>query len=58
MESSAVVSQLANTIEYEVYNFLSNGVVATSIIISSIFFAGYKLFGVEKGTVSSSSYFV
>ena len=58
LKSSAVVGQLANTVKYKVDNFLSNGVVTTSVVIGGIFLSSYKLFWVEKGSVSSSSYFI
>ena len=58
LKSSAVVGQLANTVKYKVDNFLSDGVVTTSIIIGGIFLSGYKLLWVEEGPVCSSSYFI
>ena len=58
LKSSAVVGQLANTVKYKVDNFLSNGVVTTSVVIGSIFLSSYKLLWVEEGSVCPSSYFI
>jgi hypothetical protein len=55
LETSAVVSQLANTVEGEVNNFLANGVVTTGVVVGSILLAGDQLFGVEQLAVSASA---
>ena len=39
LKSSAVVSQLPTSVQNKINNLLSNGVVSTSIIVGSIFFA-------------------
>jgi len=58
LKTSAVVSQLANTIEHKVNNFLSDGVVTTSVIVGGIFLSGDQLFGVEQLAVGTSTDFV
>jgi len=55
LKTGAVVSQLANAIEDEVNNFLSNCVVATSEIVCSIFFTGDQLLRVKQLTVGTSA---
>jgi len=37
LESRALISQLTNTVQNQVNNFLANCVVATGIVVSSIF---------------------
>ena len=58
LKSSTVISQLAYTVKNQINDFLSNGVMTTSIIVGSIFLSSYKLFRVEEGSVGSSSYFI
>jgi hypothetical protein len=55
LETSAVVSQLTDTVECEVDDFLANGVVATGVVVGSILLAGDQLFGVEQLTVGTSA---
>jgi len=58
LETGAVVGQLADTVEGEVDNFLTNGVVTTGVVIGGIFLTRDQLFGVEQLTVGTSSDFV
>jgi hypothetical protein len=58
LETSAVVSEFADAVEGEVDDFLANGVVTTSVVVSSIFLAGDELFGVVELTVSAGTDFV
>ncbi len=58
LKASALVRELADTIQHQVNNFLSNGVVSTSIVIGSIFFASNKLLRVEQLPVGTSANFI
>jgi hypothetical protein len=58
LETSAVVSELADTVKDEVNNFLSDGVVTTGVVVGGIFLAGDQLLGVEQLTVGSGADFV
>jgi len=55
LETSAVVSELADAVEGEVNNLLANGVVATGIVVGSILLAGNQLLGVEQLAVSAGA---
>ena len=55
LETCALVSELADPVEYEVDNLLSNGVVATGVIVGGIFFASDELLRVEKLAVGASA---
>ncbi len=50
--------QLPNSIQYEIHNLLSNGVVTTSIVVCSIFFASDELFRMEQLTVCTSTHLI
>mmetsp|Transcript_35187 Transcript_35187/g.53993 ORF Transcript_35187/g.53993 Transcript_35187/m.53993 type:complete len:303 (-) Transcript_35187:18-926(-) len=58
LKASAVVSELANTVEDNVHNFLSNGVMTTGVVIGSILLSVDDLFWVVKLAVLSSTNFV
>ena len=55
LKTGTVVSKFSDSVEAEVDDFLSDGVVSTSEVVSSIFFSGDELLGVEKLSVSSGS---
>jgi hypothetical protein len=55
LETSAVVSKLADAVKGEVDNFLSNGVVTTGVVIGGVFLTGDQLLGVEQLTVGSGA---
>ena len=55
LESSALVREFADTVQDQVNNLLSDGVVTTSVVVGSIFLSGDKLFRVEQGTVGTSA---
>jgi hypothetical protein len=55
LETSAVVSQLADSVKDKVNNLLSNGVVSTGIVVGSVFLARDDLLGVVQLSVGSSS---
>ena len=46
--------KLPNLIQNLIDHLLSNSVVSTSIVVSSIFFAGYQLLWVKQLSVSAS----
>jgi len=58
LKSSTLVSQLTDTVQNQVNNLLSDGVVSTSIVVGSIFLSGDQLFWVEELSVSSSADFI
>jgi hypothetical protein len=58
LKTSAVISQLADSVQYEVYNFFTNGVVTTGEVVSSVFFTRNQLFRVEELTIGSSTDFI
>jgi hypothetical protein len=58
LETGAVVSQLANSVEAEIDDFFTDGVVTASEVVSSIFLSGDQLFRVEQLTVGTSADFI
>jgi len=58
LETGTVVGQLANTVEYVVDNFLSDGVVTTGVVVGGIFLSSDELFWVEELSVCSGTDFV
>jgi hypothetical protein len=58
LETSAVVSELADTVQDKVDDFLANGVVTTGVVVGSVFLSGDQLLGVVELTVSASADFV
>jgi hypothetical protein len=58
LETSAVVSELSDTIQTEIDDFLTDGVVTTGEVVGSVFFTGDELFGVEELTIGTSSDFI
>jgi hypothetical protein len=55
LKTSTVVGQLADSVEGEVNNFLTNGVVSTGVVVGGIFLSGDQLFGVEQLTVGTGT---
>jgi hypothetical protein len=55
LETSAVVSELADAVEGKIDDFLADGVVTTGVVVGSIFLAGDQLFRVEQLTVGSGA---
>jgi len=55
LETSALIGELANAVEYKVDDFLANGVVTTSVVVSGVFLAGHQLLGVVQLAVSASA---
>ncbi|OQS04464.1 hypothetical protein THRCLA_03304 [Thraustotheca clavata] len=58
LETSAAISKLAYTVQNGIDNFLTNGVVTTSIVVSSIFLARNNLFRMIQLTVHASTDFI
>lgn len=58
LKARAVVSQTTDSVQNKVDDFLSNCVVATSVIIGSIFFASYHLLRMEELFVRASTDFI
>ena len=55
LETSAVVSELADAIEDKVDDFLTDGVVATGEIVASVLLAGDQLLGMEQLAVGTGA---
>jgi hypothetical protein len=58
LETSAVISELSDTVEAQVDDFLSDGVVTTGEVVSSIFLTRDQLVGVEELSVGTSADFI
>src|SRR5690242_1436912 len=58
LKTRTLISQLSNSVQAKVDDFLSNGVVTTGVVVSSIFLSSNQLFRVEELSVGSSSNFV
>ena len=54
LETSTLISQLPDPVQDQVDDFLTDGVVATSVVVGGIFLSGDELFGVEELAVCSS----
>lgn len=55
LETGTLVSKLTNTIEDQVNDFLSDGVMTTSVVVRGILLTSDELLGVEKLTVGSGT---
>jgi len=58
LETSALIGELSDTVEDQVDNFFTDGVVTTGVVIGGIFLSRDQLFWVEQLTVGSGSDFV
>jgi hypothetical protein len=58
LKSGTLVSQFSDSVEAEIDDFFTNGVVTSGEVVSGIFFSGDELFWVEKLSVGSSSDFI
>jgi hypothetical protein len=58
LKTSALVSKFSDSVEAEVNNFLSNGVVTTGVVVGCVFLSGDELLRVEELSIGSSSDFV
>jgi len=55
LETSALVSQLSDSIEAEIDDFFTNGVMSSCEVVGGIFLSGDELFWVEQLSVGTSS---
>jgi hypothetical protein len=55
LETSAVIGELADTVEGKVNNLLTDGVVTTGVVVGSILLTGDQLLGVEELTVGTGA---
>merc|ERR1719362_371683 len=55
LQTSAVVSELAHSVQNKVDNFLANGVVTTGVVIGGVLFARDQLLGVVQLAVGTSA---
>lgn len=58
LETSAVIGELSDSVEAEIDDFLSDGVVTSSEVVGGIFLTGDELFRVEELSVGTSSDFI
>ena len=58
METSALISELSDSVEAEIDDFLSNGIVTSGEVVGGILLSGDELLGVEQLSVGSSSDFI
>jgi len=58
LESSALISELSDSVEAEVNNLLTNGVVTTGEVVGGIFLSGDELLWMEELSVGSGSDFI
>jgi hypothetical protein len=58
LETGTLVSKLSDSVEAEIDDFLSDGVVASGEVVSGVFLSRNELFGVEELSVGSSPDFV
>jgi hypothetical protein len=55
LETGTVVSDLSDSVETEIDDFFSDGIMSSGEIVGGIFFSGNELFGMEQLSVSSGS---
>ncbi len=55
LETGALVSELSDSVEAEVDDFLTNGVVASGEVVGGVLLAGDELLGVEELSVGAGS---
>jgi len=55
LESSALISELSDSVEAEIDDFLADGVVSSGEVVGGIFLSGDELLRVEELSVGSSS---
>ena len=58
LKSRAIIGKFTNAIQDNVDHLLANGIVASGVIVGSIFFARNELFRVKQLTVTSGANFV
>ena len=55
LETSALIGKLSDSVEAEINDFLTNGVMSSGEVVGSIFFTGDELLWVEQLSVGSGS---
>jgi hypothetical protein len=58
LETRALVSQLADAVQHQVDDLLTNGVVTTGVVVGGILLASDQLLGVEQLAVCASAHLV
>jgi hypothetical protein len=58
LQACTVVCQLPDSIQAQIHNFLTNGIMATSKVVGGIFFATDQLLWVKKLPICSGSNFI
>jgi len=58
LETGAVVSELSDSVQTEIDDFFTNGVVTSGEVVGGVFLSGDELFGVEELSVGTGSDFV
>jgi hypothetical protein len=58
LETSALISKLSDSIEAEIDDLLTNGVVTSGEVVGGIFLTGDELLGMEELSVGSGSDFI
>ena len=55
METSALISKLSDSVEAEIDDFLTNGVMSSGEVVGGIFLTGDELLGMEELSVGTGS---
>jgi hypothetical protein len=55
LKSGTLIGELSDSVEDQVHNFFTNGVVTPGVVIGGIFFTGDKLFWAKELSVSARS---
>jgi hypothetical protein len=58
LETSALISELSDSVEAEIDDFLTNGVVTSGEVVGGVFLSGDELLGVEELSVGAGSDFI
>ena len=58
LQTSALVSQLADAVKHQIDDLLADGVVATGVVVSCILLASDELLGVEQLAVCASAHLI
>jgi hypothetical protein len=58
LETSALIGELSDSVEAEINDFFTNGVMSSGEVVSSIFFTGDELLWMEELSVGSGSDFI
>jgi len=58
LKSGTVISELSDSVETEINDFFSDGIMSSGEVVGGIFLSGDQLFGVEKLSIGSGSDFI